>query len=108
MLRRDMFLELIRDVPFSTKMGAYLVESGPAGLTRKMFHRGLSVLVVGRNGRGYMPNWWVDSRTFRLREQSNLLVHDNVTRAFDEMPFPEKQGFARRTWGHFLDEGSRV
>ena len=77
-------------------------------MTRKMFHRGLSVLVVGRNGRGYMPNWWVDSRTFRLREQSNLLVHDNVTRAFDEMPFPEKQEFARRSWGHFLGGGGPV
>jgi hypothetical protein len=58
-------------------------------------------LVVGRNGRGYPPLKWPLSETFRQGEQSNLLVHDNVTRDFQQLPSSEKQIIIRKTWGNF-------
>jgi hypothetical protein len=103
MIRREIFLHAMAHVPLLTKKDAFLFESGPNSMTRKLFFQGLSVLVVGRNGRGYPLDWWTHSRTFRLADQSNLLVHDNVTRQFAALPFPEKQAVARRSWGRLLD-----
>ena len=103
MVQRRVFLDAIDQVPLATKLDAFSFESGVDSLTQRILGRGLSTLIIGRNGRGYLPRRWTDSETFRLREQGNLLVHDNVTRAYEAMPFPEKQQYARRSWGEKLD-----
>ena len=72
-------------------------------MTRQIFEMGLTALIVGRNGRGYPPAMWPVSDTFRLGTQSNLLVHDNVTRAYAAMPFSEKKSISKLTWGDYLD-----
>jgi hypothetical protein len=63
----------------------------------------LDALIVGRNGRGYASTWWTASDTFRQGEQINLLVRDNVTRAFDNMTWSEKAEACRRTWGDYIN-----
>jgi hypothetical protein len=86
------------------KRDAFLAESGPASVTRRLLETGLSIIVVGRNGRGYPPQWWPQSETFRQGFQSNLLIHDNVTRAFDKAPWPGKKAISELTWGLYLDQ----
>jgi hypothetical protein len=101
LIRRD---HAIRFLPqyIANKISALRTESGHSSLTRRMFQSGLEVLVVGRDGRGYAPQWWPHSLTFRQCDQMNLLVDDNVTRAFKDVPWPEKEMLSRRTWGNFI------
>ncbi len=82
-----------------TKRDAHLAEHGPDGLTRQVVRRGLAAVIVGANGRAYAPEWWNGSRTFRQGDQSNLLVLDNQTRAWDAMTWPERKITYNATWG---------
>jgi hypothetical protein len=108
MMKRDLLLTLLSGCRIRTKKDADFVESGPAGLTRRIFDMGLSALLVGRDGRGYSVPWWSESQTFRQGAQSNLLAHDNVTRKFRDMPWPEKKEMSLRTWGEYLERGAAM
>ena len=99
MLRRDDFLKVVGDRPLRNKREAWVLESGAEGFTRYMYSIGKDALMVGRNGRGYTWPWWSESEVFRLGNQDNLLVHDNVTRAFDGMSYDERCVVAQATWG---------
>ena len=101
-LERELGLHLFPSRIVS-KVDAWLLESGENSFTRCVFGRGKTVVVVGSNGRGYEPQWWPQSDTFRSRNQSNLIVHDNVTRLYESAIWPEKQASILRTWGTFLD-----
>jgi hypothetical protein len=67
-------LDRVRD-----KHDAYLLESGPASITRRVQEAGRRVVVVGRDARAYDVPDWPRSRTYRAGEQDNLLVADNRT-----------------------------
>jgi hypothetical protein len=108
MMEREVLLSVLSGCRIRTKKDADFVESGPAGLTRRIFDMGLSALLVGRDGRGYSVPWWSGSQTFRQGTQSNLLAHDNVTRKFRDMPWPEKKEMSVRTWGDYLERGAAV
>jgi hypothetical protein len=108
MIEREVFLSIAHDFDFKEKADAFLFESGPRNLTRRIRARGLEVLVVGRNGRGYTPRWWPHSQTFRQGMQSNLIVADNQTRKFDAMPWNEKRDYAQLAWGPYLQETNSV
>ena len=108
MIRRELFLDLLTNVQLTSKWAAYTAESGPRSITQQVFERGLQVLIVGRNGRGYPPAWWPHSQTFRQGSQANLLVHDNVTRVYENLPFNEKMGISQRTWGEFLSRDKHL
>ncbi len=84
------------------KIDAWRFESGPDSLTRRVFSAALTCLVVGRDGRGYGPSAWIDSETFRQGLQSNLLVGDNVTRAYFDMSPSERDRIVFKTWGGFV------
>jgi hypothetical protein len=105
LISRQHVLEYFPD-HVNSKRDAWDFESGPDGLTRRFFEQGLSVFVVGRNGRAYGPDWWPVSHTFRQGEQENLLVHDQVTRDFDVMSFENKREVSARTWGAFRNGNS--
>jgi hypothetical protein len=101
-IRREHALEMFpRRV--ASKKEAWLLESGPNGMTRRFWEKGLSVIVVGRNGRGYFPQWWAGSETFRIANQENLLIHDNVTREFNTMSRVKRLQVSTTTWGEYLD-----
>lgn len=104
MIHRGLFLEMTENAEFRDKSDAYLFESGPQGMTRRILARGAQVLIVGRNGRGYPPRWWPLSDTFRQGTQGNLLVADNQTRAFAAMKWTEKRQASLRTWGDHIRE----
>jgi hypothetical protein len=98
LIERQTFLDTLPP-SVTTKQDSYLFESGPDGLTQQVLRRGKSVVIVGRNGQIYGVDRWAESGTFRLGSQSNLLVHDNQTRAFDDLNSEEKRAFAEMTWG---------
>jgi hypothetical protein len=101
MLRRDR-LALFQALQFVTKDDACLFESGPDSLTAVLRRNGLSAIVVGRDGKGYdVPDWW-RSNTFRLGQQSNMLLTDNHSRAFITMSAENRATHMRMTWGDYL------
>ena len=100
MIDRSLFCNITRDLRIATKLDAHLFESGLKSLTRQVLTQGKNILLVGSNGRGYSPSFWPASDTFRRGMQKNLLVSDNQTRNFLEMPWNEKREFVIRTWGN--------
>jgi hypothetical protein len=101
-IRREHALEMFPHC-LASKKEAWLLESGPSSITRRFWEKGLSVVVVGRNGRGYSPQWWATSETFRAANQANLLIHDNVTREFESMSRVKRLEVSNATWGEYLD-----
>jgi hypothetical protein len=82
-LGRSLLLEL--DWPTGVdKLGAVAIEGGTRSLTRQVQERGLTPLVVGRDGVSYPPERWRQSGTFRAGGQRNLLLADNRTRHYQE------------------------
>jgi hypothetical protein len=104
MMQRELMISILAKFAISNKIDAWLAESGPASLTRRVFDMGLSALIVGADGRGYSPAYWASSHTFRQGTQSNLLVHDNVTRTYEQMPWADKREASLRTWGQYLQQ----
>jgi hypothetical protein len=102
MVRRDRWLKLVFKP--SRKVDTSLFESGPKSLTARLRSGGLATLVVGRDGRGYDIQEWPISRTFRLGDQANLIVHDNHTRAFEGMSYGARMAHAWMTWGNALGQ----
>jgi len=98
MLERDLMLTL--DWPATMhKRSALKLESGTPNITRQVLARGLRVLVVGRDGRGYERERWPESRTFRSGSQENLLIADNRTREYADAPPVRRAQLARFAWG---------
>jgi len=102
MIRRELFCRLTRSLLIREKIDAFNFESGNSSISRQVQALGQSILLVGRNGRGYAPAFWPVSDTFRLGPQDNLLVGDNQTRNFSALSWNEKREFVLRTWGHFI------
>jgi hypothetical protein len=98
MLTRERMLGLERG-PMLTKAEAYQFESGPKSMTRQLLDQGLEALVVGKDGRGYEPEAWYSSATYRSGDQRNLLVSDNRTRQFQDQPPALRAKLTHDTWG---------
>jgi len=81
------------------KRHSYLFESGRWSITRRVLKLGLQVVVVGRDGRAYLPQEWPRSRTFRSGSQENLLVADRQTREFEAADPATRRWLAYLAWG---------
>ena len=82
-----------------TKTDAFELESGRIGLTRCLLSEGLQVMVAGRDGLSYEPEFWIESGTFRVPGQPNLLISDNQTRNYDAAPTASRRIMERSAWG---------
>ena len=100
LIRRTTFLEASPAKGIGTKSEVYEVEHGVNSLTHRVMRKGLFPLIVGRNGRGYAPEFWPLSDTFRQGEQANLLVRDNQTETFRLSPFHTKRQLFGLSWGN--------
>lgn len=98
-LRRAYAAEILRSYTITGKLDTFHIESGGDGITRQVMGRGLTVLIVGADGRGYPPHHWAQSETFRQGTQGNLLVHDNQTKAFESMDAAQRHRIMSATWG---------
>jgi hypothetical protein len=76
---------------------AVMLEGSRRSLTRQVQARGLTALVVGRDG-VYPPERWRESATFRSGGQSNLLLADNRTRHYQEAGPLTRRGLAWLAW----------
>lgn len=97
MLERELLLELDWPVGLS-KLEAVRLEAGSRGLTRQLAARGLSAVVVGRDGVAYPPERWPESATFRSGGQRNLLLADNRTRHFQQAGAISRRALSWLAW----------
>lgn len=104
MIDRGLFCSITNGLQIADKIDAFNFESGPKCLTRQILDIGKEILLVGRNGRGYSPEFWAASDTFRQGMQRNLLVADNQTHNYLALPWAEKREFVVRTWGEYIRE----
>lgn len=104
MINRELFCQITKDMIIAGKHEAFHFESGPESMTRQVLATGQEALLVGSNGRGYSPKYWPESCTFRLGNQTNLLVGDNQTRNFNNFIWQEKREFVLRSWGPYIQE----
>jgi hypothetical protein len=102
MLKRALFLGLERG-SFGRKSDALRFESGKKGLTRQIVGQGLSLVVVGRDGTGYVPQDWARSRTFCQGNQENLLVADNRTQDYARGSDAFRKFWSEFAWGPDAD-----
>ncbi len=97
-LDRALLLELGLDGAID-KHAAYMLESGRRSITRRVQEKGLSVVVVGGDGRAYGVPDWPAARSYRSGGQENLLVADNRTHDW-ELARPRLQRrLSRDAWG---------
>jgi hypothetical protein len=101
MLRRDR-LAAFDPAKIQTKLDACAFESGFDGLTAQLRRAGLAAVVVSNDGKGYDVDEWAHSRTFRLFDQSSLILTDNRSREFEQMSEAERAVHTRMTWGDYL------
>lgn len=99
MMRAPLARQILGGFEVTSKVDAYHAEHQFNSITRQVVASGLAPLVVGRNGRGYRPEWWSSSQTFRQGSQANVLVHDSQTRYFDALTWNQKRSVYRSTWG---------
>jgi hypothetical protein len=99
MMRTPLARRTLGGLTIRSKLDAYRAEHGSMNLTRQVVACGLTVAIVGANGRAYAPEWWRGSRTFHQGDQANLLVADNQTRDWDAMTWPKRQLLYGATWG---------
>ena len=86
-----------------TKLDACAFESSSESLSAQLRRAGLAAIIVDNVGQGYdVPDWW-RSDTFRLGEQSKLIMTDNRSREFAGMSQAERSVHRRITWGNYLE-----
>jgi hypothetical protein len=101
MIERQRLLDLGYTAP-ATKIQACLFESGRDGLTATLRRSGLAAIVVGKDRRGFDVPQWIDSNTYRLGDQANLLATDNQTRRMAQLSPAARFTFSRLAWGDSL------
>ena len=100
-MRRELLLSMMPN-RIVTKDEAFQFESGPQSVTAQLAERGQETLIVGADGAAYEKVRWRDSLAFRSGSQSNNLVGDNQTVAFDGMSVSQKRVMESFTWGPIL------
>lgn len=104
MVRREV-IESIRVPPMRQKFDAYVFESGRTGLTQQVLAMGRRALVVSQDGGTFEPDDWYLSNTFWRKNQPNLLVSDNQTRAYDASVGEPRRYYSWLAWGPQADPG---
>lgn len=102
-MTRDLFADFAKthSIPRKRDLVGPL-ESGRKGLTAYLAKRGLQVVVVGKDGKAYSAPDWVESQTFAVPGQPNLLVSDNRTRIYDAADPATRVRLERLVWGRAL------
>jgi len=99
-IRRELFVDFVatHKIPLC-KRDASILEGGRNGFSAFLSDRGLEAVVAGADGRYYNPSQWIDSQTFRIPGQTNLLVADNQTAFYETASRRLKRAMERATWG---------
>lgn len=102
-IRRERLLEFAggHRIPIE-KRDTHRLESSRRGLTRYLASHGLGVVVAGADGRSYPPDRWVESATFRVPGQPNLLIEDNQTDFYTLADRFRRRRLERASWGRLF------
>lgn len=73
-------------------------ESGAASLTRQIERMNLVPMLIGKDGVGYEPRDWSNSRIFWQFDQENLLIADNQTRRYAQAAAAERAFLNEIAW----------
>ena len=98
-ISKKLFLDVTCGYTIKDKNDTFLFESGKDGISRRIALRRLHLIVVGRDGRGFFPNEWSISGTYRQGEQGNLLIADNQTRMFTDADNSKRIILSQNAWG---------
>jgi hypothetical protein len=94
--------ELMRSLertPIHRKYDAFVVEGGNKSLTHQIEQLGLRPLLAGADQRVYDVPDWARSGVFWQRDQENVILEDNQTRAYRDADLDLRTYFARFAWG---------
>jgi hypothetical protein len=81
------------------KYDALVVESGHRSVTRQIQELGLRPLLAGADGEAHDVADWARSGVFWQREQENLLLEDNQTRAYRDADLDLRTFYSTFAWG---------
>ncbi len=99
MLRRADLLPFVRRPQRMSKAQSYEFESGINGLTKSLCSRDKRAIVVNSDGECFDIDKWPGSDTFRIGDQSKLLVDDNQTRGYQNSSRSQRRLLAALSWG---------
>jgi len=107
LMRRQLLIDLKFELD-DTKLACLQFESGPQGLYARLEQRGLKSILVGADGDTFEVDRWIESGTFRLGDQSNIMVRDNRVRDVDNAPASEREFLRVLTWGRYVGNVPKV
>ncbi len=82
-----------------SKFDAYLFENGRKGLSNQLRKNGYQILVVDKFGKLYSPDNWINSKTYWIEDQQNLLIKDNQTDVYCQANIDERKRLIELAWG---------
>lgn len=98
-INRELFIKLTENLgSFVSKDSVWKFESGSNSLTKRVSKMGLDVAVLGRDGLLYPYYLWQISNTFKIADQSNLIISDNQTNFYSQASIELKNILANKTW----------
>ena len=98
LIRRELMRSLER-TPINRKFDAFVVEGGKRSITGQIEELGLRPLLAGADGQAYDVPDWARSGVFWQRDQENVLLEDNQTRAYRDSDLELRTYFSRFAWG---------
>lgn len=96
---RNETMRRLRFWPLRNKMRAWQLESGRGCITEQIQAGGLEAVIVGCNGRTYLPHEWADSDTLCQADQGNLVVADNQTEVYRLADLELRTLLSKAAWG---------
>jgi hypothetical protein len=97
-IERGLLLDVVPE-PIPDKDSAYRLEAGKRSLTARIERRGLSAVIVGRDGTARTSRDWAAGDIFWQADQRDLLVEDNQTVNYDRATPAQRHALCRYAWG---------
>ena len=90
-IRTNLINEIFKKFTFKNKIDCYKFESGFNSMTIILSQiKKNSVYVVGKDFVFYGVNDWIDSNTFKIGNQENLIISDGQTERYKKADFLKK------------------
>lgn len=90
----------------ANKRDCFILEHGRKSFTRFIVSKGLTVFVLGADGRVFAPDRCLESGTFAVPNLPNLLIGDNQTEAYLSSPEARRREIEYWMWGKRLTPAS--
>lgn len=105
MIRRDLFLEYANSVKFPvTKWDTYQLEHGEISLTKYVLKKGYTAVLVNSEGKTFEPEDWPFSDTYRLGDQTKLLISDKQAQNYHLISDEYRKVMELFVWGPYFKD----